>query len=415
MQELDDTALLSRYVKDASEEAFGALVARHVDKVYSVALRHVGNRHQAEEITQRVFVVLARKSGALGKAVILEGWLYQTARRTSLAFMKSESQRARREQTAYMQTILDKTEPDVWTQIAPLLDGAIATLSEADRHAVVLRFMSGKSMKEIGAILGASEGAARLRLHRATEKLRQFFRQRGVVSTTELISGAMTAHVNHVAPAGLARSATAFALTSGPAAYGATATFVKIMASLKAKALTAAGALALLAAGTTPLIVKGIQAHLDARWRAARTTSATAAVKGQFFTLTQLVDAGNTTPEAAWESRYWARAMGDYQSVIAATDPQAMNTAKAWMGDKATFHARSQNEFAAFQGFQILARKNLSADKVELKYQFAFQDDSSRVETKIVQMVKVRGAWKCAQTRRYDEAWDADSQPEPES
>ncbi len=84
-----------------------------------------------------------------------------------------------------------------------------------------------------------------------------------------------------------------------------------------------------------------------------RTTSATENIKGQLIGRAQLADAGNATPEAAWESRYWARAQGDYDAVIAATDPQKVDAAKVWMGDKATFHARSQTEFASFKGIQF--------------------------------------------------------------
>src|SRR4051812_18545519 len=104
MQELDDISLLREYAERDSEEAFAALVARHVNKVYSVALRHTRNPHQAEEITQAVFVILAKKPQYLGKGVILEGWLYQPARLTAVTNIKSKIRRARREQEAHMQT-----------------------------------------------------------------------------------------------------------------------------------------------------------------------------------------------------------------------------------------------------------------------------------------------------------------------
>src|SRR5689334_7248310 len=112
MQELDDAALLREYVERNSEEAFAALVARHVNKVYSVARRHTGNPHQAEEITQAVFVILARKSHSLGRRVLLSGWLYQTARLATLTFVRGEIRRARREQEAYMQTVLNEGKSD---------------------------------------------------------------------------------------------------------------------------------------------------------------------------------------------------------------------------------------------------------------------------------------------------------------
>ena len=95
MQELDDIALLRQYTEQNSEEAFASLVTRHVNKVYSVALRHARNPHQAEEITQTVFVILAKKSRYLGKGVVLSGWLYQTARLTAVTFIRSEIRRVR--------------------------------------------------------------------------------------------------------------------------------------------------------------------------------------------------------------------------------------------------------------------------------------------------------------------------------
>src|SRR3954468_24579459 len=148
MQDCDDQFLLREYVERQSEEAFATLVARHVNKVYSVALRNTGKPHQAEEITQAVFVILAKKSRNLGKRVVLSGWLYQAAQLTSVTLIRSEIRRARRQQEAHMQTLANESETDAWPQIAPLLDAAMAELNEADRQAVVLRYFDQKSMRE---------------------------------------------------------------------------------------------------------------------------------------------------------------------------------------------------------------------------------------------------------------------------
>src|ERR1700722_12742483 len=102
MQELDDIALLRQYTEQNSEEAFAALVTRHVNKVYSVALRHTRNPSQAEEITQAVFVILAKKSQQMKRGVVVSGWLYETARLTAVTYIRSEIRRARREQEAHM-------------------------------------------------------------------------------------------------------------------------------------------------------------------------------------------------------------------------------------------------------------------------------------------------------------------------
>src|SRR5262245_23845323 len=165
MLELDDSVLLKEYVEHGSEEAFAALVSRHVNKVYSVALRHTNNPSQAEEITQAVFVILARKAFHFHERVILSGWLYQTARLTAVTLIRGEIRRAHREQKVSMQTVSNEDESNVWKQIAPLLDAAMARLNENDRHAVVLRFFDGKSFKEIGAALGGSDDTARMRIN----------------------------------------------------------------------------------------------------------------------------------------------------------------------------------------------------------------------------------------------------------
>jgi RNA polymerase sigma factor (sigma-70 family) len=259
MQELDDITLLREYVERDSEEAFASLVTRHVNKVYSVALRHTRNPHQAEEITQAVFVILARKSRHLGKRVILSGWLYQTAQLTALTFLRSEIRRARREQEAHMQTVLNESESDVWPQIAPLLDAAIAGLGEVDRHAVVLRFFDGKSMKEVGVALGASEDAAKMRLSRAVEKLRLFFTKRGVVLPAAVLTAAISANSVQAAPAMLARTATAVAFAKGATVSGSTLTLIKgalnLMAWTQAKTAFVVGVGVLLAVGSATTFI----------------------------------------------------------------------------------------------------------------------------------------------------------------
>jgi uncharacterized protein (TIGR03435 family) len=270
MQELDDSSLLREYAERASEAAFATLVARHIDKVYSVALRHAGNPAQAEEITQAVFVILAKKAGRLHRGVILSGWLYQAARLTAVTFLRSEIRRARREQEAYMQRLLNENEPDLWRQIAPLLDAGMARLNEKDRHAIVLRFFDGKSMSEVGVVLGANEDAAKKRVGRALEKLRKFFTKRGVSSTTALIAGAISTQSIQAAPAALAKSITLIAVTKGVAASASTLTLIKgalkIMAWTKTKAAVVVFAGVLLTAGTATVTIKEIQEHRTYPW-----------------------------------------------------------------------------------------------------------------------------------------------------
>ena len=111
----------------------------------------------------------------------------------------------------------------IWAHLAPLLDEAMAGLNEADRHAVGLRFLDGKSIREVGAALGANESAARKRVDRALEKLQRYFFERGVTSTAATLAGAISANA---APAGLATSATTLALAKGAALSPTTPTLI---------------------------------------------------------------------------------------------------------------------------------------------------------------------------------------------
>jgi len=279
MLELDDSALLQEYVEHGSEEAFATLVARHVNKVYSIALRHTRNPHQAEEITQAVFVLLARKSRQLGERVILSGWLCRTARLSAMTFVRSEIRRTRREQETHMQNSLHESESEVWPQIAPLLDAAMAGLSDADHDAVALRFFDGKSMKEIGAALGASEDAAKMRVSRAVEKLRTFFTQRGIVCSAAALTAALSANAVQAAPSGLAVTISTAAAQAGVAlTTTATASATNAMAmAANSKALIAGMVAVAFAAGLGTYAVQQVKARSSSARVAANASPAVAA------------------------------------------------------------------------------------------------------------------------------------------
>jgi RNA polymerase sigma factor (sigma-70 family) len=218
----DDMALLRDYARNNSGEAFSELVNRHINLVYSVAMRRVRDPHLAEEITQAVFIILARKAGSLGPNIILSGWLCRTAQFASANARITQYRRQRRErqaqQEASMQSTLNEPQSETWAEIAPLLDDALNCLGEKEYNAIVLRFFDGKDFKQIGTALGTGDDAARMRVNRALEKLRKFFGKRGVVSTTAIIAGQISANAVHAAPPALTNTVATVAMVKGSAA-----------------------------------------------------------------------------------------------------------------------------------------------------------------------------------------------------
>ena len=153
-----------------------------------------------------------------------------------------------------MQSILNEPGGDeIWSQIAPLLDNAVATLNENDRRAIVLRFYQGRNLREVGVALGGNEESSKKRVARALEKLQRFFSKRGVHSTTMIIAGAISGNSVLAAPPVLALSVTAAATAKGAAASASTLSLVKgtlkIMAWTNTKKAAVAGGFALIIAG----------------------------------------------------------------------------------------------------------------------------------------------------------------------
>jgi RNA polymerase sigma factor (sigma-70 family) len=262
MPEVNDIELLAQYAQENSEAAFAALVERHLNLVHSVALRHIGNSHAAEEITQAVFIILSKKARRLSPKIILSGWLYQTARLTAANYLRTEIRRRQREQEAHMESIpTESTNDATWEQLAPHLDEAISKLRGKDRDALVLRYFENKSLREVGDAMGLQERAAQKRVERAVEKLRDYFSERGVVLTMVTVAGIISANSVQAAPAGLATTIAA-TVTTGSTVAVSTLTLVKgtmkIMTWIKLKFAAGATATVLLAGAAATVVYAAI-------------------------------------------------------------------------------------------------------------------------------------------------------------
>ena len=316
MPDAQDMDLVREFARHNSEAAFTELVRRHIALVYSVARRCTGNDSDAQDVTQAVFIILARKAAGLRERTLLPGWLYETTRFTAARLLRTNARRQRREEEAYMQSTLNEADTaDVWEKLSPHLEAAMSKLAERDRALLVLRFYQNKSGPEAAALMGIREDAAHKRVSRALDKLRKFFTKRGVDSTAATIAETISANSVQAAPVALAKAVTAVALTKGAAASASTLTLIKgalkIMAWTKAKTAIIAGTVVLLAAGTTTIAVKEIHRHGTYPSRTDSGMAATQTARAFFETLNQ---------------EDWNKASGFWQAAPPPVDDRFKNT-----------------------------------------------------------------------------------------
>jgi len=223
MNDTPDQELLRRYAEQGADAAFTELVRRHCDLVWAAARRVSGDADLARDVAQTVFTDLAHKADKLPPGTVLAGWLYRAACHAAAKHIRGEARRAQRERQAMQQNELRSVDAETRAaaELQPVLDAALADLTETDRDAVVLRFLAGRSLAEVGATLGTNEDAAQKRVSRALEKLREAFRKRGVAVSGGIVAAALGVAGTQAAPAGLAGViATASLAGAGAAAWG---------------------------------------------------------------------------------------------------------------------------------------------------------------------------------------------------
>lgn len=260
-----DWQLLEEYREGGSQAAFATLVERYVHFVYTTCLREVRDPTLAEDVTQVVFLLLAKKARSLRKGTVIAGWLFQTARFAAKSTLRQEMRRVQREQKAATD-MLDAGTPQTsnWDILEPLLNEALATLSTAERNALLTRFFEGKSLKETGAALGLSEGAVSKRAQRALTKMRRYFAQRGFPVSVLALGLLLKQNGVQAAPASCITAAMRIGWSATPGGLATEAVSVKVFSALQGtvksmfiaqlKAAIGAGVAVALVASSTGLL-----------------------------------------------------------------------------------------------------------------------------------------------------------------
>ena len=240
--------LLGEYVSTGSEVAFRELVSQYIHLVYAAARRHLhGDQELAKDVTQTVFIELARKAPSISPGTALGGWLCQRARFAATKALRTEKRRRMRELTSadpHSDPAEAPVDPAPW---GPILEEALAQLPDPDRTALTLRFFEERDLRSVGEALGVSEEAARKRIDRALAKLAAKLGPEGTCLTPATLATMLSAAAFSSPPAGLAAAISATALTN-PAISGLSVFLMKMTAPPLLKTaiiavLVAAGAL----------------------------------------------------------------------------------------------------------------------------------------------------------------------------
>ncbi|MGO8701581.1 MAG: RNA polymerase sigma factor [Limisphaerales bacterium] len=216
MPTTSDAELLGQYVRNRSETAFGEIVRRYANLVYSAARRQTDDVEQARDVVQMVFTDLARKAGSLGGASPLAGWLYRGVRLQIFELRRKDHRRQRRENEAMNLHDFSAQPAGDWSAVRPILDDAMASLGDKDRNALLLRFFKNESLAAVGGALGIGEDAAQKRVSRALDKLRALLARRGITTSEAALAATLAANAVELTPGGAEALWVAGALAGAP-------------------------------------------------------------------------------------------------------------------------------------------------------------------------------------------------------
>jgi RNA polymerase sigma factor (sigma-70 family) len=172
---MTDFQLLTEFRQSRSPQAFSMLVDRHIGWIYATARRRVRDEHLAHDVAQAVFLLLSENCKKIRDPDRLSAWLLQTTVYASNHAIREESRRRKRERivaTAHTEAEVAE-DRSILSQQVSLVEEAVGKLKEADRSLITVRFYQGRSLADLGAELGISPEAARKRLDRALQRLRE--------------------------------------------------------------------------------------------------------------------------------------------------------------------------------------------------------------------------------------------------
>jgi RNA polymerase sigma factor (sigma-70 family) len=387
---MNGTDLLAEFKATRGERAFGELVRRYTNLVYSVAKRRLSNGSQAEEVTQTVFIRLAKAVPNLRSDAELVAWLHRTTVHASIDLWRSEfRRRAREEHAAAMQPA---TENPSWDELSPFLDEALNSLTDSERQAILLRFFEQRSMRELGLLLGISEDAAKMRVSRAMDRLRTAFTGRGVTCASAALSGLLLERSVEAAPAGLVIALASLQLPA-PSSVGAASSLPAVLGHLTKAKLLPGFAVALLLGTATVFWLRshkaaGIHGSNAAQANSALIPPATGSTDSSAADTNTLLSAGIPDPLKLLQDVALARnriASGEIEFEVTHYEQERPLDNTNLVRLKARFDGNKRRFEASDREYRYTALGSEGADAQEARRQAEHLDHEASVRAGLLQ------------------------------
>jgi RNA polymerase sigma-70 factor, ECF subfamily len=171
---------LVKLAKGGDSRAFEIIVLRHERRVLATAMHLLGgNREDARDAAQQVFLRLHRHLDRLNENLAFAGWLYRITVNVCRDIHRARAARPTvpLEQAGEVAGSAQSDEAIVRSEQSRIIYAALALLSEKERAAVVLRDLEGLTTREVARILGSTEGTVRSQISHARLKMRQHMRR----------------------------------------------------------------------------------------------------------------------------------------------------------------------------------------------------------------------------------------------
>ncbi|WP_241558422.1 RNA polymerase sigma factor [Paracnuella aquatica] len=189
--EIADNAIIEQVLK-GDRNAFGTLVERYQSFVFTIALRYVKGREDAEELAQDIFVKAYRSLADFKGTSKFSTWLYTITTTTSISFLRKKKLEVHSLDNEKVFAVADNFDGGMNANVIEqksrqnMVNAAIRLLSPDDAQVITLFYKGEQTLEEIAQVMGKEPNAVKVQLHRARTRLKEKMQQHFAAEVRDL-------------------------------------------------------------------------------------------------------------------------------------------------------------------------------------------------------------------------------------